>query len=86
VEFLAVIAVYNEPLLEKAQVVLPALFSFENEGIFIGADGLKCETVPAVLPPQGILPTWQVLGRILQGLTGGAGYKDLQQVREELGA
>ena len=85
VEFLAVIAVYDEPLLKKAQVVLPGLFSFENEGTFIAADGLKCETVPALTPPQGILLTWQVLGRILQGLTGGAGYKDLRQVRAELG-
>jgi predicted molibdopterin-dependent oxidoreductase YjgC len=84
-EFLAVIALYKEPLLEKAQVVLPGLFSFENEGTFIAADGLKCETVPALTPPQGILLTWQVLGRILQGLTGGAGYKDLRQVRAELG-
>jgi predicted molibdopterin-dependent oxidoreductase YjgC len=85
VEFLAVTALYQEPLLEKAQVVLPGLFSFENEGTFIAADGLKCETVPALTPPQGILLTWQVLGRILQGLTGVAGYKDLRQVRAELG-
>jgi formate dehydrogenase major subunit len=85
VEFLALIATYDEPLLDQAQVVLPALFSFENEGTFIAADGLKCEAVPALAPPQGILPTWQVLGRILQGLTGVAGYKDLRQVRAELG-
>ncbi|RPI77319.1 MAG: hypothetical protein EHM45_09525, partial [Desulfobacteraceae bacterium] len=85
VEFLVVTALYQEPLLKKAQVVLPALFSFENEGTFIGVDGQKCATVPAVLPPQGILPTWQVLGRILQGLTGEAGYKDLQQMRKEIG-
>jgi predicted molibdopterin-dependent oxidoreductase YjgC len=85
VEFLVVTALYQEPLLEKVQVVLPGLFSFENEGTFIAADSQKSTTVPAVLPPQGILPTWQVLGRILQGLTG-SGYNDLQQVRKELGA
>jgi formate dehydrogenase major subunit len=84
VEFLAAIALYDEPLLDQAQVVLPALFSFENEGTYIAADGNKCVVVPALMPPQGILPTWQVLGRILQGLTGHVEYKDLQQVRAEL--
>ncbi len=84
VEFLAMIATYYEPLLDQAQVVLPGLFAFENEGTYIAADGLKREVVPALSPPQGMLLTWQVLGRILQGLTGFTGYKDLGQVRAEI--
>jgi formate dehydrogenase major subunit len=63
-KFLAVHASYHSPLTEVADVVLPALLWYEQEGSLYNLEGKKVAVRKAVPFPEGIIPENEVLTQL----------------------
>jgi formate dehydrogenase major subunit len=63
-KFLAVQASYHGPLTEAADVVLPALLWYEQEGSLYNLEGKKVAVRRAVPLPEGIIPENEVLTQL----------------------
>ena len=62
--YLVIQSAYATPLLDKAEVVLPAALWSEQEGHYVNLDGRVQKAVKAVRPPEGPRENAAVLGEI----------------------
>jgi formate dehydrogenase major subunit len=63
-QFLVVHASYREPIVEMADVVLPALLWSESEGSLYNLEGKKVPVRKAVPLPEGLIPENEVLTQL----------------------
>ena len=63
-KFLAVHTSYHGPITETADVVLPSLLWYEQEGSLYNLEGKKVAVRKAVPPPEGLIPENEVLTQL----------------------
>jgi formate dehydrogenase major subunit len=63
-KFLVVHASYRDPITDMADVVLPALVWYENEGSLYNVEGKKVPVRKAVPYPEGLIPENEVLTQL----------------------
>ncbi|MCU0860980.1 MAG: molybdopterin-dependent oxidoreductase [Methanomassiliicoccales archaeon] len=84
-EFVVLQDIFEGPMLERADVVLPATGLPEDEGTMTSLEGRVQAVSPIARPPGLSMNDWSIVAR-LSGLMGGQGfgYRSCSEVREEM--
>ncbi len=81
---LVVIAVEDGPLVEAAQVVLPAASWAESAGTYVNAKGMRQQADRAIHPLGSARPAWEQITHVARALGFESSWSKLREIRARL--